>query len=69
MLKRESGQVDFNNELLESMVRADHPYRKILELVDFAELLKPLHKLYSAKGAEGIAVETGFKCLPIHSSR
>ncbi len=56
MLKRESGQVDFNNELLESMVRADHLYRKILELVDFAELLKPLHKLYSAKGAEGIKV-------------
>jgi len=61
MLKRENGRQ--TRELLESLVRKDHPYRKILELVDFAELLKPFHKLYSTKGAAGIAVEAGFKCL------
>ena len=68
MLKKESGQMGFHNGLLEGMVRADHPYRKIKELVNFSELLKPLHDLYSTKGAQGIAVEIGFKCLFIQFS-
>jgi len=63
MLKRENGQQDFHSELLEKLVRKDHPYRKIKEIVNFKELLKPFHELYSCKGAEGIAVEIGFKCL------
>jgi len=65
MLTRENGQQDFHSELLEGLVRKDHPYRKIKKIVNFSSLLKPFHELYSNKGAEGIAVETGFKSLLI----
>jgi len=63
MLKKESGQLDFHSQLLESLVRPDHPYRKIKGIVKFKGLVTPLHRLYSAKGAGGIAIEVGFKCL------
>lgn len=63
MLKKESDQLDFHSQLLEDLVRPDHPYRKIKEIVNFKGLLKPLYCLYGNKGAEGIAVEIGFKCL------
>lgn len=63
MLKKESGQLDFHSQLLEELVRADHPYRKIKEIVNFKGLVKPLHSLYNKKGAEAIAVEIGFKSL------
>lgn len=63
MLKLESDQLDFHSQLLEDLVREDHPYRKIKQLINFEKLLKPFHSLYSGKGAQGIAVEIGFKCL------
>jgi IS5 family transposase len=63
MLKLESDQLDFHSQLLENLVRDNHSYRKIKKIVNFEELLKPFHLLYSDKGAQGIAVETGFKCL------
>lgn len=48
---------------LDQFVREDHPYRKILELVDFKELTRVLKEEYSSQGRGGYAVDTGFKCL------
>lgn len=48
---------------LEEFVRKDHPYRQILELVDFGELTRELKDCYSDMGRGGYPVEVGFKCL------
>lgn len=48
---------------LEELVSADHQYRKILKLLDFPELCKPLRQRYSPLGRAGYAVEQGLKCL------
>lgn len=48
---------------LELFVRKDHPYRQILELVDFKELTRELEGCYSDIGRGGYPVEAGFKCL------
>lgn len=63
MLKTDNGQRDLYSELLESLVREDHPYRKILEIVNFSTLLTPLHSLYSELGQNGLCLEKGFKAL------
>lgn len=63
MLNIDNGQRNIYSELLESLVREDHPYRVLLKLVDFSGLVQPLHCLYSNKGSKGIPVEKGFKCL------
>lgn len=64
MLKLENNQMDIYSGLLEDLIREDHPYRKLKNLINFRKLLKPLHKLYSKEtGAGSIAVESGFKCL------
>lgn len=63
MLNIETGQLDLYSRLLEDLVRLDHPYRRIKEIINFSGLLSPLYTLYSDKGAKGIAVEKGFKCL------
>lgn len=48
---------------LEQFVRKDHPYRQILELVDFKELTHELEDCYSDIGRGGYPVDTAFKCL------
>jgi len=63
MLNLDNGQRDIYSELLESLVREDHPYRKILKMVNFSTLLTPLHSLYSNLGQNGICLEKGFKAL------
>jgi IS5 family transposase len=64
MLNTESGQLNIHSELLEQLVRKDHPYRKILSIVDFSKLCVPLHDCYSKdNGAPAYPVETAFKCL------
>jgi IS5 family transposase len=52
----------FENDINE-LVSENHPYRKILKLVDFTELTKALRKCYSAKGRAGYPIENGFKAL------
>jgi len=47
MLALENGQKDLYHQLLERLVPADHVYRKLDRLLDFKELLVPLHELYS----------------------
>ena len=65
MLKKESKQVDYFDEILEKMVKKDHTYRKLMELVDFDELLSPYENLYSEVGAPSEPLTRGFKCLLI----
>jgi len=63
MLALETGQKDFYQDLLERLVPGDHIYRKLEKLLDFSELLKPLHELYSHRGKPGEPLERGFKAL------
>ena len=39
MLKKETGQQDFHSQLLEDLVREDHPYRRIKKIINFKGLL------------------------------
>jgi len=50
-------------EIIEKLVRKDHVFRKLKEVVDFEETLIPYYKLYSDIGVEGIDVVKGFKTL------
>jgi len=64
MLTQENGQRNIYSDLLNQIVRADHPYRKVLEIVNFTSLCKSLHGCYSLdSGAYGYPIEVGFKCL------
>jgi len=53
------------DEMLEKLVSSDHAFRKLNELLDFAELVSPYRSLYSNIGAEGIDILKGFKALLI----
>ena len=48
---------------VEEFVSVEHRYRKLLKLVDWAELGRPLRSLYSDIGRRGYPVEQGLKCL------
>ena len=46
------------------LVRADHPYRKLLSIVDFKKLCKPLRELFCEnRGRKGYHTESGFAAL------
>lgn len=58
------GQTKLYSELLDNLVDKNHAYRKVLEIVNFKSLCKPLHKCYSSNsGEKAYPVETAFKCL------
>ena len=65
MLKKETKQIDYFDEVLEKMVKKDHTYRKLKDLVDFDQLLEPFEKLYSNIGSPSEPLTRGFKCLLI----
>jgi transposase, IS5 family len=48
---------------VEEFVPAEHRYRKLLKLVDWVELARPLRNLYSDIGRRGYPTEQGLKCL------
>lgn len=48
---------------LEELVVSTHPYRKLLSIIDFAFLCRPLHDLYSDFGRPAYRVEQGFCAL------
>lgn len=50
-------------EIIEKMVKDDHAFRKLKQIINFEELISPYRKLYSDTGAEGIDVIKGFKAL------
>lgn len=47
----------------EDLVRADHPYRKLLSMIPFEALCAPLRSKYSHLGREGYPVDSIFKAL------
>ena len=53
----------FLADFLENQIDKDHPYRKVLSLLDFQLLLSNYHELYSKRGAPGIPLIKGFKAL------
>lgn len=49
---------------IEELVRPDHPYRKLLSIVDFKRLCKPLRVLFCEdRGRKGYHIESGFAAL------
>lgn len=52
-------------ELLESAVRAEHPFRTMNELVDFDRSARTYRHLYSRTGAKGIPIEQAIRLLII----
>lgn len=63
MLKKETKQVSYFDEVLERIVPQNHIYRKLKTLIDFEELLKPYEKLYSKMGCPSEPLTRGFKGL------
>jgi len=62
-LKTEEKTMSLIETNIDELVTSNHPYRKILSLINFKQLTKPLRKLYSTNGRGGYPVETAFKCL------
>jgi IS5 family transposase len=62
-LKMEDKQMNTYIPEVDNFVRKDHPYRRLLELVDFKGLAKEIEDCYSEKGRAGYPVDTAFKCL------
>jgi IS5 family transposase len=57
-------QLNFYEPDVDKLVRKDHPYRTILQLVDFAGLTRGLQSLLNRKyGRPGYNLESGFKAL------
>jgi IS5 family transposase len=52
-------------ELFNTIVGAQHPFRRLNEILDFETLVAPMRATYSTLGAHGIDVERGVKALLI----
>lgn len=63
MKSNKDKQMDFEDEVLESVVKSDHAYRKLLKQINFHKLVKPLENLYSKTGTPGEPIARGFKAL------
>ncbi len=50
-------------EIMDKMVRADHAFRQLNQIINFEDLISPYRDLYSDSGAAGIDVIKGFKSL------
>lgn len=48
---------------MDDLVKQGHPYRRLLSIVPFDELCRPLEGLYSRRGRGGYAASTMFKAL------
>lgn len=60
---RQRGQSMFETHI-EDLVCIDHPYRKLLNVVDFKKLCKPLRALFcESRGRKGYHIESGFSAL------
>ena len=64
MLTNENNdQTTFHRDILNASVKPDHVYRKILNIVDFTSLSKPLESCYSKdSGISGYPIETALEC-------
>ena len=52
-------------ELFNSIIDINHPFRRVTEIVDFESLAGPMRSCYSTLGVHGIDVERGIKALLI----
>lgn len=52
-------------EIIEKLVKKDHAFRQLTEILNFEELIIPYRELYSSIEKEGIDVIKGFKALLI----
>ena len=52
---------------LEELVPENNSYRKLLKLVSFEQLCRPLEALYSSAGRAGYPVSSGFRCLLVQA--
>jgi len=52
-------------EVFKTIIGANHPFRKLNELIDFEKLVEPMRATYSTLGANGIDVQKGIKALLI----
>ena len=52
-------------EIFDKIIAADHPFRRLKQIVNFEELVAPLATLYSDLGTAGIPIEKGFLSLLI----
>jgi len=53
----------FTDTSCDSLLKADHPYRKIIDLLDIKPLVKDFKTLYAKKGAPAVPIEKGLKSL------
>ena len=65
MLKKiRDRQVKMFETHVEDLVRKDHPYRKLLSIIDFSKFCKPLKSLLvEDRGCPGYNIESGFTAL------
>jgi IS5 family transposase len=52
-------------ELFASIIDSRHPFRKLVEIIDFQTLIEPMRQAYSTLGAHGIDAQKGIKALLI----
>jgi len=50
-------------EIMEKLIRDEHPFRTLKNIIDFKKLITPYRKLYSSTGTKGIDIIVGFKTL------
>lgn len=50
-------------ELFNKIINADHPFRKLNDIIDFGQVTLPLRDLYSDIGQIGVDVQKGIKAL------
>lgn len=50
-------------QVFDRIVGADHPYRRLNEIIDFDPVVASLEACYSEIGTEGLPIEAGFKAL------
>jgi transposase, IS5 family len=56
-------QMNMLEPSVNELVRKDHPYRKLVALLDFGKLIVPLSDIRSTLGRQGYALESGFASL------
>src|SRR3546814_12526346 len=61
-----SPQMSLLEPCMDELVPVNHPYRKLLSIVNFSEFCKPLHALYKDFGRPGYHIESGFAALVLH---
>jgi transposase, IS5 family len=55
--------VSTEEEIFNSVLNEDHPFRKLNALINWDQVTRPLRRMYSKKGRRGIDVKKGFKAL------